>query len=152
MSDLMTYLGNSANWATVSPRFCPCKGTGWMLSDRDVFFQCRVHGVGVPHPEDDSMPYAQEKEILLSNLRELWKDLWRESQSYKVGNLMQAIRATGAAPSDPTEWVEAAEELLVPYRMDQAEAQAHAQGYGSAMELREAEQYQREQEERARRR
>lgn len=47
------HLRNSGNWHSPDPRRCDCRGTGWNLTDRDVFYRCSIHAYpDQPHPED----------------------------------------------------------------------------------------------------
>lgn len=54
------------NAATEDPATCPCKGSGWMLHDYDVWVKCLVHHTDQPHPEDEeavaAYPDRQEAE------------------------------------------------------------------------------------------
>ena len=49
----------SGLWAEPWSETCPCRGSGWLLSDFDTWHRCPVHGRGVPHPEE----YPEDHEV-----------------------------------------------------------------------------------------
>ena len=55
MSELQHYYDSvcAGGWQDSDPRHCGCRGRGWFLSEVDTWHQCRYHGVGVRHPEDE---------------------------------------------------------------------------------------------------
>ena len=40
-------------WAEHDEATCPCRGSGWALSDVDTLHKCGIHYAGQRHPEDD---------------------------------------------------------------------------------------------------
>lgn len=68
----MDYLElDSGCWAHPNYLQCPCHG-GWLLSDYDTFHRCPLHGVGVPHPDEEN-PHFDYKAHWARVYRESWR-------------------------------------------------------------------------------
>jgi len=44
---------SKGTWCEQNPYRCECRGSGWVLSDWDIAYQCCYHGAGVPNPYDE---------------------------------------------------------------------------------------------------
>lgn len=135
-------LDNWALWAEHNPRKCPCKGAGWLLSDFDTWHHCGLHGVQVPHPEDDGADRGRIATNVrnLRTLREAWRHFCRLSGMHPkafrrraTASLPRGVRIT------PQHWVDAAEEVAETAAQERREAHARKQGYTCDLELRWAE-------------
>lgn len=99
------------NWAEINPSRCPCNGRGWLLSDFDTFHRCPIHGNGVPHPEDESLPAAFNEPQLIKSQRiayGMFRDI-AERRGLNC-NFNDAVRRR-LRGTEPQDWVDAAEEL-----------------------------------------
>ena len=68
MSELQAYYESVCigYWAHPKENRCPCKGSGWFVSEVDTFHKCRYHYKGQPNNEDSEEVWnewisAQEK-------------------------------------------------------------------------------------------
>jgi hypothetical protein len=46
------YLASQSRHSHPNPARCGCRGTGYWLTQLDVWHCCGIHGKGAPHPED----------------------------------------------------------------------------------------------------
>lgn len=87
----------SANWHNPRPDRCPCRGTGWMISDMDATYRCGIHAYkDQPHPEDDPGEYldpddhaawsAEQEKQRLEHFRGLYRDALRLIRGQKRGD------------------------------------------------------------------
>ncbi len=55
MSEYQSYYASFSTgyWATDDEAECPCRGSGWALSEVDSWHQCPKHFHNQPHPEAD---------------------------------------------------------------------------------------------------
>ena len=57
--------------------YCICRGGGWALSDRDVWYKCPIHYEGQVHPEMyEYCDTVEECEIISKELEESKKHLF----------------------------------------------------------------------------
>jgi len=139
---------DSALWCEVNPASCPCNGSGWLLSDYDTWHRCAAHGNGVPHPEDDSTPFDASAHRLecLRQAYSTFRDAARKAGF--EGNFKAAVVAA-AEDSSPQGLVNAAEALCAEFEREFEENMARRQGYCCALEMRLAEETERERKERS---
>ena len=119
-------------WAQVNPAKCPCRGSGWLLSDYDTYHRCGLHAEGASHPEDDGAPYDPGRKVRL--LRKAFSTFRKSSG---LGNLefhQACLKMVGGHPVTPQEWVDAAELVSDAILNERREAQARAQGYSCDLE------------------
>lgn len=104
----------SSAWSHVRPDVCPCRN-GWLLSDFDTWHRCRVHGVGVPHPEDvadEVATFDHAKHSL-----DMWRKAFQDFRGMAVragfkGNFKSAcMTLMPKGDRTPKAWVDAAEEV-----------------------------------------
>lgn len=106
-------------WANRNPNRCPCRGSGWYLSDLDIPFRCRLHGRGVPEPTDDgeNSDGFDYQGHWLAVFRAAFADFREEAKRAGVrsnkGFLTLTKRKLRVLPEEatPQEWVDAAEEV-----------------------------------------
>lgn len=139
----------SGQWAHPNPAICECGGCGWLASDLDIWFQCPIHGEGVPHPEsgDDDFDHAAHR----ARQRVLaWRGLQEDSQRLgRTGKLSVECRPF-LKTADPTayDWLEAAQEYTDRLGAQVADEAARRQGYSCDLERRWADEAERERRER----
>lgn len=126
---------DSALWNEQNPRLCPCRGSGWLLSDYDTWHRCCTHGNGVPHPEDDETEFDFEAHRVKIQ-REAFVAFRRMAREAGFkGHFRKAVE--GLAKNDsPEALVDAAEALGRRYAYAAAEVEAHRLGYSCALEQR----------------
>ena len=128
---------NSGAWADVDPARCPCRN-GWLLSDLDTWHRCPVHGQGVPHPEDETDNKFDMAAHHLANLRNAYT-AYRASarrNGFKGNFKAACVKEAGMVPTNPSDWVTAAERIAEECRYGAEETQARRRGFGSALEMR----------------
>lgn len=128
-----------SRWNTLNPNTCPCRGSGWLLSDYDTWHRCVTHGHNVPHPEDDSesSDAFDFKAHRLNNLRVAYatfRDIARRNGF--VGDFKAACQRALDLNPTPQAWVDAAEHVAESFRYDAEENAAHAAGYSCGLEAR----------------
>jgi len=69
----------SGMWAERNPLICPCKGTGWTLSDLDTWHECPVHKHGRPHPEVEMLE-GDDDEVEVRRL-EMYRRLYVDARN-----------------------------------------------------------------------
>lgn len=128
-------LNNSFLWADPNPRTCPCRGSGWLLSDFDTWHECHFHG-RTPHPEDDEAVEEFDYEAhRLNNLRRAFV-AFRESTGMSGPDFKTVVTHRVGAKATPQEYVDAAEGLAEEMAREGAEAQARREGFSCALEMR----------------
>lgn len=130
-------------WAHHNPAKCPCKGGGWLASDWDSWHRCGLHGVGVPHPEDESAAPNTASNCLArashkrNYMRAAWRHFCRLSGMHPKAFLRKAAkRLAGLANPTMQEWVNAAEEVGEAAARERSEAEARRMGYTCDLERR----------------
>jgi hypothetical protein len=126
----------SGCWAEVNPFTCECRG-GWLLSDLDTWHRCPIHGVGVPHPEDEHTKFDREAHRL--NLARKAYVTFREvaRRNGFRGSFKAACLAEAGVPRPSVkEWVNAAEAVAERLVYEKAEVAARRAGYSCALEQR----------------
>jgi hypothetical protein len=138
---------NTAYWCETNPRQCPCRGSGWLLSDYDTWHRCAAHGAGVPHPEDEETEF-DAKAHRMEMLRKAY-EAFRESarQDGFKGHFRHEVEAR-AKSKDPGDLVDAAEALADEVGREAREVSARREGYSCDLERRWAEDAERERWER----
>lgn len=133
--DMMADLDSPA-WNEINPSRCPCRGSGWLLSDFDTWHRCTAHGADVPHPEDDDGrdafdSHGHSLRLLRAAYRHLQKvsGLSCEAFRYAVN-----VRLTGVENPSPEEWVGAADAISSEAWAVAADARARAEGYSCRLE------------------
>jgi hypothetical protein len=127
---------DSGVWAEHNPSRCPCGGRGWMGSDFDTWHRCPIHGVGVPHPEDEEAFFNHVLHTL-----EVRRAAWRHFQ-VRSGLLPRVFRSTvehrlamvGSAALHPQDWVDAAETVSDERVTEMLEERARRMGYSCRLE------------------
>ena len=128
-------LGSSPN-----PHECPCRGTGYWLSDHDAWIPCPHHArFASEHPEEegDTSPRAEAERA--ARRLALWRASWRGAQG-RSGLDPAAFRAevertTGAdATRSPAEWSRLAWEVSGECWHEAADARARGLGYSCRLE------------------
>ena len=128
----------SGQWADLNPFTCPCR-SGWLLSDFDTWHRCPVHGHDVPHPEDDS-PSAEAFDSVANGLKvcreayKIFRDVARRD-GFK-GNFKLACMSRIGDDRSPKAWVNAADEVAEECSREAADQMASRRGFGSALEMR----------------
>lgn len=133
--DIMRDL-DSGRWAEINPVRCPCRGSGWLLSDFDTFHACPVHGNGVPHPEDEDMVFDYEAHMLKVR-RAAYATFRNTAMRHNVDRVQfrKLVEARVASERRPQDWVNAAEEVAEDLSMMAAEEEAHRLGYSCRLEM-----------------
>ena len=91
-------------WEHPAPSKCPCKGTGWALSNLDTWHKCQVHGFGTQHPENDT-PW--DSSAWRGAMRRLFS--WMRGEAFAAGFSGDFNASCGAAkPTTVREWLDAA--------------------------------------------
>ena len=128
----------SSAWNEINPAKCPCRN-GWLLSDFDTWHQCRTHGKGVPHPEDDSesaeaFDWEDHRLKIMRTAYATFRHIARRN-GFK-GDFELACLRTMANDRTPLAWVNAAEDLAEDLRYEAEEKAAIASGYSCGLEAR----------------
>lgn len=143
LQDEFNYM-QSGQWAERNPLTCPCKGSGWKLSDLDTWHECPYHKHGSTHPEVemeepvDPAFRQQEEAARLEMLRRLYREA-REaaftegfSGSFKDAcagllhdsEFLARYRIAEDAEITPVMWVAAAEEVAEGAHVDRRAEEA----------------------------
>jgi hypothetical protein len=109
-------------------------------SDLDTFHRCRIHGAGVPHPEDEDASFdrtahkvAMYRKIF-EGFRQTAMDCGvRSKKGFRTLCERQLKDSTEATPAD---WVDAAEKVAENFAAEHAEKAAQAAGYSCDLEAR----------------
>ena len=127
----------TGKWADPNPYRCPCRGTGWLVSDYDTYHRCPLHGGGAPHPEDDETVFDYNAHRI-GMARIYWRLLRHEALTLGFeGDFTEACVATADKPPiTPQAWVAAAERVAAPLAREHAEKDVRRRGYSCALELR----------------
>ena len=88
-SELETYYEAfcSGYWVEEDANYCPCKGSGWALSDVDTWHKCPAHYRGQRHPEDEAAYW----EALEAWEKEKAKDVFVTYPVYVGGPLVKEV-------------------------------------------------------------
>ena len=141
---------NTGAWAEANPSKCPCKGSGWLLSDYDTWHRCPRHGAGVPHPEDEM---TRETFDSAAHLLQVQRAAYEEFRNlaYAAGfkgqfteSVRRALRKVNPAPWTAVQWVDEAERQAEELATARIEEAARAMGFSCALEARWADEAARE--------
>jgi len=142
---------DSGAWNHPNPVLCECKGRGWILSDFDTWHQCKIHGKDVPHPEwEYEEGDFDAEEHRLTVMRDAYNHYRGEARRAGfTGNFKEACR-TRLETSEPSseDWVAAAYEIADGLAYAREEALAKTHGYSCGLEMRFAQEAEREHAER----
>lgn len=136
--DIYRELESSA-WNDINPFKCPCRG-GWLLSDFDTWHRCKTHGVGVPHPEDESgehvgFDHGTHGMKVCRTAYATFRDMARRN-GFK-GNFKHAcLKVMVGDDRSPKAWVNAADVVANECRYDAEERTAKARGFSCGLEAR----------------
>jgi hypothetical protein len=134
---------NTAVWNELNPRRCPCRGSGWLISDYDTFHRCCTHGAGVPHPEDEHTDFDGAAHRL-KLLRVAYKDFLKMARDAGfTGDFHAAVEAKAEGDS-PQALVDAAEAIAEDWDREARETSARRDGYCCDLERRLTEDAERE--------
>ena len=116
-------------WADPNPSHCPCRASGWFLSDYDAWYACPLHNVGQPHPELDDEDTFDYEAAQLRIYREAFAGFRQQArQAGFRGNFKLACeRELQGNEQTPANWASAAEHVAV-----DAQAASHSQGWQDA--------------------
>lgn len=140
-------LNNAALWSNPNPKECPCRGSGWLVSDFDTFHACNEHG-GTPHPEDDQGQEGFDWEAHSLRIRRRAYRIFQEASGLDREAFRAEVVRVAGADASPQGFVDAADALAHERLQVAEEKEARRQGYSCAMEMRMAEWAEEEQRER----
>ena len=123
----------------MNPSKCPCQGRGWFLSDYDTWHRCPIHGVGLPHPEDEDAQWTSQQTWVHHRdyCREAYKYFWRQSGLSSREFLLKCtdeVKLRWDFVPHPHQWVDAADAVAEREWQEQADRDARAQGYSCRLE------------------
>jgi hypothetical protein len=119
-------------WNAVNPHRCPCRGSGWMLSDFDTHHVCRTHGNrNIPHPEEENESFDWSAHYV-TVYRTAYRIFQKRSGMSKAA-FREAVEAKGHFESK-VEWVDAAEEVSDEARSEALHARAVKMGFSCRLE------------------
>lgn len=133
-ANMMNELDSGA-WATLNPSVCPCRGSGWMLSDFDTFHKCPAHNVGQPHPECDietTTDFRRKVNVeVFRILRGQVAKFLNITNNDANDRIEQGLPANDRSPEA---WIDSADQLASLLREERMEERARAAGYSCRLE------------------
>ncbi len=129
----------SGFWAEMAPAHCPCGGSGWMLSNFDIWHKCLIHYHGTPHPEFDYVDDGDYEAARLEMYRGIYAQL--RAQAFQAGfrGEFNGAIAGMLSTATPADWVNCAYEVVADFEQSAQETEARKQGYSCGLEMRRAE-------------
>ncbi len=124
---------DSGHWAETNPAACPCRGSGWLLSDWDTHHKCPLHFQGQPHSEDDGGEDFDYEAADLANYRAAYVEFRRRSGLSPMEMIRSAALVMEGKPS-PAAWVNAAELVACEIVSNELDQRALAAGYSCRLE------------------
>jgi hypothetical protein len=119
-------------WNEINPHDCPCRGTGWMVSDWDTSHRCQTHYLGQAHPEDERV--EDWSAITIANQRTAWR-AWQELSGHPrevFRRLVEDVSPT--LPANPRAWLDTARRVSQAAQDAALEAAAASAGYSCRLE------------------
>lgn len=123
----------SGAWNEIDPRQCPCRGSGWILSDFDTYHRCQAHGHGVPHPEEEE-PSFNWKAHKLTMYRKAYRAFQVRSGLTREAFQAEVVDCVGSTEPDMGDWLDAAEEVSYHAVNEAAYLRGTADGFSSTFE------------------
>lgn len=136
VADFLNQL-DTAVWNDIDPAKCPCRGSGWLLSDYDTWHRCRTHGIGVPHPEDEHTAFDFVAHDLAMHRKAYahYRDAAKRA-GFKGDFKVACRKEAGGDLTNKADWVKAASLVASEWVHGKEEADAHRNGFSSALEAR----------------
>ena len=134
--DAQTYLYfQNSRFSEINPKTCPCRG-GWLSTNYDTWHACKLHGKGVPHPEDenDNFDYDAHNIKIRREAYATFRDIAMRN-GFK-GSFKAACLALMGEDRSPQAWVDAADDVAMQIVRDAEEASARKRGFSCALEAR----------------
>ena len=141
---IVRQLDNSSLWSEINPSRCPCKGSGWLLSDWDTVHKCQEHARNSPNPYDEDFTYDDNGLVEYDwdkHTKENFRDAYRFFKKSTDLDGRQFKKACiryndGEIPSTDARWVDMAELVYGEHQAIKDQEYAEAQGYSCALEMR----------------
>lgn len=130
---LVNQLNQWSLWAVPNPGQCPCRGSGWLLSDFDTWHRCGLHG-GTPHPEFEPGGFDFEAHRTKC-LREAFVT-YREASGMNGLDFKAEVLRQAGPDASPQAMVDVAQRLAEDAIHDAHEAEARERGYSCGLEMR----------------